>query len=56
MNLFKITYFRDNEVDNVKTAIVTEAQVIDIKNLLPWVHIIEVCLAPQNSKRDYILK
>lgn len=55
MKLVKITYYREQEVDKIKTAVVKESQVKDIKYSLPHIQIIKVSLAPQNAKRDYVL-
>lgn len=55
MALVKITYYRNNNVDNLKSAIVKETQVNDIKHHLSHIRIIKIENAPANAKRDYIL-
>lgn len=54
-NLVEIMYYRNENKNDMKSAIVTERQVCDIKILLPHIRIIAVKQAPINSKRSYIL-
>ena len=54
-NLVEIMYYRNDNKNDIKNAIVTERQVYDIKILLPHIRIVEAKQAPTNSKRNYIL-
>ena len=53
--LVKINYYRNRDRDNIKTAIVTEKQMYDIRTLRPHIHIIDVLPMSDDSERDYIL-
>lgn len=55
MALVKIIYYRNQDVDNVKTAVVKDTQAQDIKRLLPHIHITAIAPAPIGAIRDYIL-
>lgn len=53
MDLVKIIYYRDDNVENVKTAIVTENQLDDIKRFLRHIRVIDVCPASKVRERIY---
>ena len=55
MSLVKITYYREQDKDKIKTAVVKESQVRDIKHSLPHIRITEISSVPEGSIRDYIL-
>lgn len=55
MKLVEITYYRDENIDVLKSAVVTEKQAKDIKAILPWLHIVNIKPSCVNKKRDYIL-
>ena len=44
--LVEITYYRDEDVNNIKNAVVTTIQARDIKSLIPWIHIIKINPSP----------
>ena len=56
MKLVEITYYRDEDVNNIKNAVVTTIQARDIKSLIPWIHIIKINPAPKGQNRSYILE
>ena len=55
MNLVEIIYYRNDDVENLKTAVVTEEQAYDIKNNYRWIKIMSMRQAPDGSKRNYVL-
>lgn len=54
--LVEITYYRDEDVNNIKNAVVTTMQARDIKSLIPWIHIIKINPSPKGKNRSYILE
>ena len=56
MKLVEITYYRDEDVNNIKNAVVTTIQARDIKSLIPWIHIIKINPSPKGQNRSYILE
>ena len=53
--LVEITYYRDEDVNNIKNAVVTTIQARDIKLLIPWIHIIKINPVHKGQSRSYIL-
>lgn len=53
--LVEMYYYRDNQKDNIRSAIVTEKQAYDIKVLLSHIRVIKVNPAPKWKERDYVL-
>ena len=53
--LVKISYYRNKNKDDIKTAVITEKQMYDIRTLRPHIHIINVISVPNDSERDYVL-
>ena len=56
MKLVEITYYRDEDANNIKNAVVTTMQARDIKALIPWIHIIKINDSPKRQNRSYILE
>lgn len=54
-NLVEIMYYRNDNKNDIKNAIVTEKQSYDIKVLLHHIRVVNVRPAPIGSKRDYML-
>ena len=53
--LVQIRYYRGEEAEYLKSAIVTEKQATDIRMLLPHIRVVSIVAAPSGSERDYIL-
>lgn len=56
MSLFKITYYRKNNSENIKSAIVKEIQIGDIKRLLRHIKVVSISPAPKGIERTYLLE
>ena len=54
--LVEITYYRDEDVNNIKNAVVTTIQARDIKLLIPWIDIIKINPSLKGQNRNYILE
>lgn len=55
MKLMQITYCRKNNKADIKTAIVTQTQVLYFSKYLKHIKIITAVPAPKDSQRSYIL-
>lgn len=53
--LVELSYFRKDNPELIKSAIVTEKQAYDIKVLLDHIRVVKVNPAPKWKERDYIL-